>query len=307
MTARDHHSPGRIGFAGLGIMGRPMASNLIEAGFDVSVWNRSDGPGGELEKQGAEVAADPASLARASDLIVTMLSDDDAVREVYLGPEGLIAQASSGSLLIDMSTISPGLSRELAAAGAERGIGVIDAPVSGGDVGAAAGTLSIMAGGSSADIERARPVFDVLGSSVVHAGPAGAGQVTKACNQVVVAVTFAAVSEALVLGSKQGVKPAVILDALAGGMAGSRVIEVRRRNFVERDFTPGFKVDLHHKDLEIALGAGGESGAPLPLAAAVQQMLRQLRAAGFGEEDDSALLRVAEAAASHRTDESPQD
>ncbi len=199
-----------------------------------------------------------------------------------------------------MSTVSPAAARELAEEAAAREVAFLDAPVSGGDVGARDGTLSIMVGGEAAAVERARPVFEVLGSRVTHVGAAGAGQVAKACNQVLVAVIFGGLAEALVLGSKLGVDPAAILDAVGGGMAANRIMEVRRDNFLDHDFAPGFKVDLHHKDLEIALGASGEVDAPLPLTAEVQQMFRQLRAAGFGEEDDSALLRVAEQRANHR-------
>ena len=199
-----------------------------------------------------------------------------------------------------MSTVSPALARELAEEATARGVGFLDAPVSGGDVGARDGTLSIMVGGTAADVERAGSIFEVLGSRVTHVGAAGAGQVAKACNQVLVAVIFGGLAEALVLGSKLGVDPAAILDAVGGGMAANRIMEVRRGNFLDHDFAPGFKVDLHHKDLEIALGASGEVDAPLPLTAEVQQMFRQLRAAGHGGEDDSALLRVAEQRASHR-------
>jgi 2-hydroxy-3-oxopropionate reductase len=239
-------------------------------------------------------------LAAEADIVISIVSDDTALRKVLGGPEGAIAAARPGSLVIDMSTVSPALARELAEEATARGVGFLDAPVSGGDVGARDGTLSIMVGGSAADVERARPVFEVLGSRVTHVGAAGAGQVAKACNQVLVAVIFGGLAEALVLGSKLGVDPAEILDAIGGGMAANRVMEVRRDNFLEHDFAPGFKVDLHHKDLEIALAASGEVDAPLPLTAEVQQMFRQLRAAGHGGEDDSALLRVAEQRAAHR-------
>ena len=246
-------------------------------------------------------------MAAEADVVISIVSDDAALREVLGGPDGAIAAARPGSLVIDMSTVSPALARELAAAAAARGVGFLDAPVSGGDVGAREGTLSIMVGGEAADVERARPVFEVLGSRVTHVGAAGAGQVAKACNQVLVAVIFGGLAEALVLGSKLGVDPAAILDALGGGMAANRIMEVRRDNFLEHDFAPGFKVDLHHKDLEIALGASGEVDAPLPLTAEVQQMFRQLRAAGHGGEDDSALLRVAEQRAAHRLGDPPAD
>lgn len=294
-----------IGFLGLGVMGAPMARNLLAAGHEVIAWNRSPAPLEELVKTGARGADGAAAVAAEADLVISIVSDDAALREVLGGPEGAIAAARPGSLLIDMSTVSPALARELAEEATARGVGFLDAPVSGGDVGARDGTLSIMVGGSAADVERARPIFEVLGSRLTHVGGAGAGQVAKACNQVLVAVIFGGLAEALVLGSKLGVDPAAILDAVGGGMAANRIMEVRRDNFLQHDFAPGFKVDLHHKDLEIALGASGEVDAPLPLTAEVQQMFRQLRAAGHGGEDDSALLRVAEQRAAHRLGESP--
>jgi 2-hydroxy-3-oxopropionate reductase len=277
-----------------------MARNLLAAGHEVLAWTRSAEPLAELVEAGARSAEGPAAVAAEADIVISIVSDDAALREVLAGPEGAIAAARPGSLVIDMSTVSPALARELAATADARGIGFLDAPVSGGDVGAQQGTLSIMVGGSASDVERARPIFEVLGSRVTHVGDAGAGQVAKACNQVLVAVIFGGLAEALVLGSKLGVDPAAILDAVGGGMAANRIMEVRRDNFLQHDFAPGFKVDLHHKDLEIALGASGEVDAPLPLTAEVQQMFRQLRAAGHGGEDDSALLRVAEQRAAHR-------
>ncbi|MCW2982039.1 MAG: 2-hydroxy-3-oxopropionate reductase [Solirubrobacterales bacterium] len=290
----------KVGFIGLGVMGAPMARNLMAAGYEVVAWNRSAGPLEELAAAGARAADGPGAVAGEADVVISIVKDDAAVREVLSGPEGAIGATPAGSLVIDMSTVSPALARELAEEAAAREVGFLDAPVSGGDVGARDGTLSIMVGGEAAEVERARPVFEVLGSRVTHVGAAGAGQVAKACNQVLVAVIFGGLAEALVLGSKLGVDPAAILDAVGGGMAANRIMEVRRDNFLDHDFAPGFKVDLHHKDLEIALGASGEVDAPLPLTAEVQQMFRQLRAAGFGEEDDSALLRVAEQRANHR-------
>ncbi len=293
----------RIGFIGLGVMGAPMARNLLAADFEVIAWNRSPEPLAELARAGARAVDGPGAAAAEADIVISIVSDDAALREVLGGPEGAIAAARPGSLVVDMSTVSPAIARELAAAAGERGVGFLDAPVSGGDVGAREGTLSIMVGGSAEDVERGRPVFDVLGSRVTHVGDSGAGQIAKACNQVLVAVIFGGLAEALVLGSKLGADPAAILDAVGGGMAANRIMEVRRDNFLDHDFAPGFKVDLHHKDLEIALGASGEVDAPLPLTAEVQQMFRQLRAAGHGGEDDSALLRVAEARAAHRLGE----
>jgi len=296
-----------IGFIGLGVMGAPMARNLLAAGYEVVAWNRSAEPLEELAAAGARAVDGPGAVAREADLVISIVKDDAAVREVLSGPDGAIGAARAGSLVIDMSTVSPALARELAEEAAGREVAFLDAPVSGGDVGARDGTLSIMVGGEAAEVERARPVFEVLGSRVTHVGAAGAGQVAKACNQVLVAVIFGGLAEALVLGSKLGVDPAAILDAVGGGMAANRIMEVRRQNFLEHDFAPGFKVDLHHKDLEIALGASGEVDAPLPLTAEVQQMFRQLRAGGHGGEDDSALLRVAEQRAAHRLGDPPAD
>lgn len=297
----------RIGFIGLGVMGAAMARNLLAADLEVVAWNRSPEPLAELVETGALAGDSPAAVAAEVDVLISIVSDDAALREVLGGPEGAIAAARPGSLVIDMSTVSPALARELAAAARECEVGFLDAPVSGGDVGAREGTLSIMVGGDAAEVQRARPIFEVLGSRITHVGDAGAGQVVKACNQVVVAVIFGGLAEALVLGSKLGVDAATILDALGGGMAANRIMEVRRENFLGHDFAPGFKVDLHHKDLEIALGASGEVDAPLPLTAEVQQMFRSLRAAGHGEEDDSALLRVAEQRAAHRLGDPPHE
>jgi 2-hydroxy-3-oxopropionate reductase len=292
-----------IGFIGLGVMGAPMARNLLEAGHEVVAWNRSPEPLAALVEAGAREAESAAAAASEADLVISILKDDPVVRAVLGGPDGAIAAARPGAVVVDMSTVSPALARELAEEASALGVGFLDAPVSGGDVGAREGTLSIMVGGEAADLEKAGPAFEVLGSRVTHVGAAGAGQVAKACNQVMVAVIFAGLSEALVLGSKLGGDPASILDALGGGMAGNRIMEVRRGNFLDHDFAPGFKIDLHHKDLEIALSAGGEVDAPLPLTAEVQQMFRQLRAQGFGNEDDSALLRLAEQRANHRLGE----
>jgi 2-hydroxy-3-oxopropionate reductase len=290
-----------VGFIGLGVMGRHMALNLVSAGCDVVVHNRSAGPQAELVAAGARGAASVAEVVERASTIITIVSDDAAVRTVI--GESLLPAAKDGTLIIDMSTVSPALSRELAAAAAERGVVMLDAPVSGGDVGARDGTLSIMVGGEGEVLERARPLLEILGASVLHVGPAGAGQVVKACNQILVAVTIAGVSEALVLGSKLGVAPDVIIDVLSRGLAGNRVMEVRRSNFLEHDFTPGFKVDLHHKDLEIALASAGQANVDLTLAAITQQMFRQLRAEGRGDEDHSALLSVVERQAAHRIGE----
>ncbi|HYI18491.1 MAG TPA: 2-hydroxy-3-oxopropionate reductase [Solirubrobacteraceae bacterium] len=289
-----------VGFIGLGVMGAPMAGNLMEAGHSLVVHSRSPEPVDALAEAGAETAQSPREVAERADVVITMLPDSPAVEAVVLGDDGVLAGASEGDLLVDMSTIHPTVSVAIAEAATERGVAALDAPVSGGDVGAQNGTLSIMVGGEAADFERARPLFDVLGETIVHVGDAGAGQVVKACNQVVVAVTIAAVSEALVLGSKAGVDPEQILDVLGGGLAGNKVMEMRRSNFLEHDFTPGFRIDLHHKDLNIALESGDAYGVPLAVTGIVQQYMRALRAKGHGGDDHSGLLRLVEELADHR-------
>jgi 2-hydroxy-3-oxopropionate reductase len=228
-----------------------------------------------------------------------MLPNSPQVREVVAGEDGVLEGAREGSLIVDMSSISPPVSQELAKAAQEKGVRMLDAPVSGGDVGAQQGTLSIMVGGSEEDFERAKSLFEVMGGAITHVGPAGTGQVVKVANQIVVALTIEAVSEALVLCSKSGVDPARTLDALSGGLAGNQVMKVRRDNFLNHDFSPGFRIDLHHKDLGNALAAGREFGVPLPMTALVDQMLQALRMKGHGGEDHSALLRVIEDWAQH--------
>jgi 2-hydroxy-3-oxopropionate reductase len=281
----------RIGFIGLGVMGRPMAENLLRAGHELTVHSRSPGPVDALVEQGAARGANAADVAAAADVVITMLPDSSDVAAV--GSE-VIEAASPGALLIDMSTISPAVARELAGAARARSLGMLDAPVSGGDIGARDGTLSIMVGGEPDDFERARPIFEVLGSTITHLGPAGSGQIAKACNQVLVAVTIEAISEALVLGSKAGVDPAALLDVLSGGIGANKLMEVRRRNFIEHEFTPGFRTHLHAKDLRIALDEAREAGVALPATALVSQFLNALIAAGRGDEDHSSLLTVLE-------------
>ncbi len=292
----------RVGFIGLGIMGKPMAQNLMEAGYELTVFNRSPEKAEELGKGGASVASSPAEVAKKSDIVITMLPDSPDVQNVVAGEGGVLEGISEGSLLVDMSTISPVVTEELAAKVKERGASMLDAPVSGGDVGAIEGTLSIMVGGSEEDFERAKPLFEVMGKTVNHVGPTGAGQVTKAANQVVVALTIEAVSEALVLGSRGGVAPEKILDVLSGGLAGNKVMEVKREKFLSHKFDPGFRSELHHKDLGIALAAGREYGVVLPVTAVVDQMLLTMKRKGWGGEDHSALLRIVEDLSQHEID-----
>jgi 2-hydroxy-3-oxopropionate reductase len=290
----------RVGFVGLGIMGKPMARKLMEAGYDLVVYNRSRGKAEDLIPEGAEAAESPEEVAENAEVVFTMLPGPHEVREVVAGQSGLLRGAREDSLLVDMSTSSPVLARELAQFGRERGVGLLDAPVSGGDVGAAEGTLSIMVGGEEEDFERASPLFDVMGNTVVHVGPTGAGQVVKACNQIVVALVIEAVSEALVLSSKARVAPEKAIEVLSGGLAANRVLEVKGEKFLSHDFEPGGKVEYHRKDLGIALAAGREYGAALPGTAVVYQMLGALMTRGRSSWDHSALITLIEEWAGQR-------
>jgi 2-hydroxy-3-oxopropionate reductase len=280
-----------------------MAKNLMEAGYDLVVHNRSPEKAEELAGEGAMAAGSPREVAEACDVVVTMLPDSPQVEEVLAGEGGVFEGVRDGALIVDMSTISPVVTEELATKAKERGASLLDAPVSGGDVGAIEGTLSIMVGGDEGDFERARPLFEAMGKTMTHVGPVGAGQVVKAANQIVVALTIEAVSEALVLGSKAGAAPEKILEALSGGLAGSKVMEAKREKFLSHAFDPGFRVELHHKDLGIALAAGREYGVPLPVTAIVDQMLESLKVKGKGDRDHSAILTLIEEGAQHRIGE----
>ena len=288
-----------VGFIGLGIMGKPMAKNLIEAGHELVVFNRTQSKAEELAGDGATVAGSPREVAERSDVIITMLPDSPQVEEVLVGENGVLEGIKEGALVVDTSTISPVVTEELAAKVNGKGASMLDAPVSGGDVGAIEGTLSIMVGGSEEDFERARPHFEAMGKTVTHVGETGAGQVVKAANQIVVALTIEAVSEALVLGSKGGVAPEKILDVLGGGLAGNKVMEVKREKMLTHSFDPGFRIELHHKDLGIALAAGREYGVTLPVTAVVDQMLQELKMKGRGDRDHSALLTLIEDSSGH--------
>jgi 2-hydroxy-3-oxopropionate reductase len=291
----------RIGFIGLGIMGKPMVRNLVAAGFELVIHNRSQGAVEELvsELDGVTAAGTPAEVAGQTATIITMLPDSPDVEAVVFGDSGLLPAMGAGSLLIDMSTIAPATAIAVSEALAERGASALDAPVSGGDKGAIAGTLSIMVGGAEADVARAMPLFEAMGKTIVHVGGVGAGQTVKACNQVVVALNYAAVSEALVLGSKAGVAPEKIIEVLNGGLAASRVLEMRGPTMVGHDFTPGFRVNLHRKDLGIALSTGAEYGVPLPVTALIGQLFDALATRGSGDLDHSSLLTLFEELARH--------
>lgn len=289
----------RIGFIGLGVMGRPMVRNLLGAGLEVTVHNRSKAAMDDLVSAGATAAESPSTVAAGSEITILMLADDSAVKAVTHGPDGVLAGLRNGALLIDMSTVSPALDRQLAGDAAERGADFLDAPVSGGDAGAKAGTLSIMVGGPTVAFARAEPVFGILGTTTTHVGDHGAGQVVKSCNQVVVALTLEALAEALVLGSKCGVDPALITQVLAGGLADSRVLELRGPNMVEHRFDPGFAISLHHKDLGIALSEARAAGVSLPVTAMVDQMFASIRQHGGGGYDHSGILTHLEQLADH--------
>jgi 2-hydroxy-3-oxopropionate reductase len=283
-----------IGFIGLGIMGKPMARNLIGAGYRLVVSDLVRSAVDELVAEGATHSGSPRDVAAGCDLLVTMLPDSADVESVYLGEAGALAAARPGWLAVDMSSISPRVARELAARAAAMGAEMLDAPVSGGDKGAIAGTLSIMVGGNLAAFERALPVLEVMGKTIVHVGPAGAGQVVKVCNQVVVAVVIEAVSEALVLGAKAGVDPSKIVSVLQGGLAATRVLELRSPNMLGGTFAPGFRTRLHLKDLKNALELAREVGVVLPATVEVEQLMQRMRIAGRGDYDHSGLITVLE-------------
>ena len=279
----------KVGFIGLGIMGAPMAENLLKAGFAVVAHNRSQPAMDRLAAQGATLAATPAEVAASCATVITMLPDSPDVEAVVLGQGGVAQAMTPGGLFIDMSTISAATARKVAATLAERGVEALDAPVSGGEVGAINASLSIMVGGPETAFARDQHIFQALGKNIIHIGPAGAGQVAKSCNQITCAVTLQGVAEALVLAEKAGVDPAKVRQALLGGLAASRILELHGQRILDRDYKPGFKVKLHRKDLGIALSAGREFGAPLLASALVAELFDALTAMGQEEADHSAL------------------
>jgi len=282
----------RVGFCGLGTMGGAMAANLRRAGFPLTVWNRSAGRAAELLELRAVQGASPAAVAEASDVVVICVSDSPDVEAVLFGPEGVSAGASPGTLVVDSSTISPTASRDFAARLAAQGVAMVDAPVSGGSEGAQKATLTIMVGGEPADVERARPVLEAMGRSVTHMGPLGAGQATKAVNQVMLCGTYLGVAEGLVLAIRAGLDPEQVVKALGGGAAASWVLENRSGGMIADEYPLGFKVSLHLKDVMIALAMARESGVALPVAAMAAQIENGLVAQGHGDDDVSALARA---------------
>ena len=282
----------RVGFIGLGIMGRPMARHLLDAGFPLAVHSRSPGPVDELASAGAKRCETPEEIGASSDVVITMLPDTPDVELVLLGERGAREGMRSGSLVVDMSTIDPIVTRRFADALAVIGVGMVDAPVSGGEKGAIDATLSIMVGGRHDDVERAMPLFRVMGTTIVHVGDGGAGQVAKACNQLVVASTIQAVAEALALAARAGVDPRKVREALLGGFAGSKILDVHGQRMIDRAFTPGFRARLHLKDAGIVRSTAEQLGSPTPAFEVVADALAELVAEGGGELDHSALYTL---------------
>ncbi|MEB3356827.1 MAG: NAD(P)-dependent oxidoreductase [Synechococcales bacterium] len=281
----------KVAFIGMGTMGAPMALNLLKAGHQVTVHNRTRSREEPLAAAGAERAASPQAAAVGAEVVITCVSDSPDVEAVILGEQGVIHGAAPGAIVVDMSTISPSVTRHIAQRLASKGIEMLDAPVSGGSEGAQQGTLSIMIGGDAAAVERAYPVFAAMGRTMTHVGPIGAGQITKAINQVIIAGTYWGVAEGMALGLKAGLDMEKVVQAVGGGAAGSWGLTHRSTNMIRNDYPLGFRVKFHRKDLNIALEAARELGVPLPIAAYVEQIETGLVARGYGDEDISNIAR----------------
>ena len=286
--------PETIGFIGLGLMGKPMAANLLKAGYPVVVHSRSQGPVDELVAAGARRGTSPADVARQATRVITMVPDSPDVERVLDGPDGVFGALQPGTIVIDMSSIAPGVARRLAEKAASLGASMLDAPVSGGDIGAINGTLSIMVGGDAAAFAAARPLFEVMGNpeKVIHIGGPGAGQLCKLCNQMVIGGTLAVAAEALALAKKAGVDAAKVREALLGGFAQSRVLEVHGERALKNTFKPGFKTHLFAKDMRNVVSTLAEHDCAAPVTAVVQQLLHATMAAGRGEDDNSIMART---------------
>ncbi len=282
----------RIGFVGLGTMGAAMAANLRTAGFEVTVWNRTPGRAAALIDLGAVEAPTPAAVGRASDIVVTCVSDTPDVEAVLFGPDGVAAGLAGGGLVVDCSTISPSATAAFAVRLGEQGVGFVDAPVSGGSEGAKNATLTIFVGGDPGDVERARPVLTAMGRTITHFGAAGSGQAVKAVNQVTIAGVYLAVAEGMVLAMKAGLDPDAVVSALGGGVAGSWILANRSARMIQNEYPLGFRTSLHLKDLAIALDLARSLGASLPVAALAAQLEAGLLARGYGDEDMSNLARA---------------
>ena len=278
----------KIGFAGLGIMGKPMARHLLKAGYPLFILSTS-AAATSLQEEGATVLETPAAMAEQADIIITMLPDSPEVELMVTGKGNLLQAMKPGSMFIDMSTIAPAVAVDLYSQFREKGIEALDAPVSGGQTGAEAATLSIMVGGNEVAFQRALPVFEKMGKNIVHIGKPGAGQTAKACNQVVVGMTIQAVAEVMTLAKKSGIDIAKVRAALLGGFAQSKILDLHGQRIIDRNFTPGFKIKLHRKDMRIALEAASSLGVPLPGSNVVASQMDAMLAEGNGELDHSAL------------------
>ena len=284
----------KLGFIGLGIMGKPMAKNLIKAGYSLIVHDLNRASVEDLSKEGAQTATSSAEVAQQSEIIITMLPNSPDVELVVLGEKGVLGGAKSGMIIIDMSSIEPLVSQKIAAEAAKKGIEFLDAPVSGGDPGAVQGTLAIMVGGKEEVFTQCLPSLEVMGKSVVRVGDIGAGGFAKLANQVIVALNIAAVSEAFVLGQKAGLDPEKLFQAIRGGLAGSHVLEAKIPMIVDRNFQPGFKIKLHDKDIKNALATAAGLQTPLPLTGLIEQILSASIADGKGELDHSVIIQFTE-------------
>ncbi|MDZ4340214.1 MAG: 2-hydroxy-3-oxopropionate reductase [candidate division NC10 bacterium] len=284
----------KIGFIGLGIMGKPMARNLLKAGHAVTVYNRSRPAMEELHRAGAHLGPSPKDVAAAAEIVITMLPNSPDVEAVVLGPNGVLEGATPGTILADMSTISPLVSQKIYREAKQRGVRALDAPVSGGEKGAIEGILSVMVGGDKEVFDAVVPVFQAMGKTITYMGPAGAGGFTKLANQVIVAINLTAISEALTLGAKAGLDPERLIQALGGGMAGSRCLDMKGPQIIKGNFQPGFKIDLHYKDLGLIMEAARALQVPLPTTAVVQELFSALRVKGRGGLDHSAVITLIE-------------
>ncbi len=283
-----------IGFIGLGLMGRPMAINVARGGHTLHLWARRPVTLEPFAASGARVHASAAGVAQHADLVVTMVADAPDVEEVVLGANGIAEGAKQGLLVVDMSTIAPAAAQRIGARLADEGIAFLDAPVSGGEAGAINATLSIMVGGKTADFEKMKPLFELMGKNIVHVGDSGAGQVAKACNQIVTGMGVAALAEAFNFARKSGADVARVREALLGGFAYSKILENHGQRMIERNFKPGFKAWMHQKDLRIVMEEAHRLGLMLPGAAATAQLFNAMVGAGLGEEDSIALLKLLE-------------
>lgn len=283
-----------VGFIGLGIMGRPMARNLLKAGYSLVVHSRSRGPVDEIVKAGAKAAASPKEVAGQCDVLITMLPNSPDVEQVALGTGGIGEGARRGLVLVDMSTISPIVSQKIGRALEAQGVSMLDAPVSGGEKGAVEGTLSIMVGGDKAVFESVLPILQAMGKTITLLGPLGFGGFTKLANQIIVAGNLTALAEALTLGRKAGLDRELLLTALAGGLAGSKCLEQKRPNYLANTYNPGFKVELHYKDLGLIMESARALGVPLPATAVVQELFNAMRVKGRGGLDHSGIITLLE-------------